>query len=104
MEISIFAKKRRTKDGREFFSYLSTLRKKDGDTIPVSVKFNKEIQPPKPEKCPCNIIVDKDNCNLSSKKYFREETGEVLETHTLWVSQYAAGSEFIDHSMDDFED
>lgn len=104
MEISIFAKRRRTKDGREFFAYLSSLRKKDGDTIPVSVKFNKEIQPPKPESCPCNIIVDKENCNLSSKKFFREETGEILETHTLWVNQYAAGSEFVDHSMDDIED
>ena len=104
MEISIYAKKRQTKDGRTFYVYLSTLRKKDGSEIPCSVKFNKDLTPPKPETCPCNIIVDKEHCNLSSKKFFREETGEILETHTLWVNQYAAGGEFVDHSMDDIED
>ena len=105
MEISIFAKKRQTKDGRTFYTYLSTLTKKDGTEIPCSVKFNQETAPaPKPENCPCNIIVDKENCNLSSKKYFRESTGEILDTHTLWINQYAAGGEWIDHSMDEFED
>lgn len=104
MEISIFAKKRQTAEGRTFYTYLSTLTKKDGTEIPCSVKFNKDIQPPRPEECPCNIIVNKEHCNLSTKKIFRESTGEVLEAHTLWVNQYAAGGEWVDHSMDDIED
>ena len=104
MEISIFAKKRQSKDGRTFYVYLSTLTKKDGSELPCSVKFNKDITPPKPEDCPCNIIVDKEHCNLSHKNILNPETGYVMETHTLWVNQYAAGSEYVDHSMDDFED
>ena len=104
MEISIYAKKRQTRDGRTFYVYLSTLTKKDGTEIPVAVKFNKDLTPPKPESCPCNIILDKEHCNLSKRNFFRQETGEIVESHTLWVNQYAAGSEFVDHSMDDIED
>ena len=33
MEITIFAKKRLTKEGKPFFSFLSTLKKKDGTDL-----------------------------------------------------------------------
>lgn len=104
MELSIFAKRRRTQDGKIFFTYLTTATKKDGTEVPCSVRFTEPAQPPKPENCPCNIIVNKEHCNMSKKKIFREATGEILEVHTLWISQYAGGSEYVDHSMDEFED
>lgn len=104
MEISIFAKKRQTREGRTFYTYLSTLTKKDGSAIPCSVRFQKG-QEPKPELCPCNIIVNKTDCNLSSKKFFREETGEFFDSHTLWVNAYKySETPYEDHSMDDIED
>ena len=39
MELTIFAKKRQSNDGRPFFTYLSTLTRKDGEEIKVQVKF-----------------------------------------------------------------
>ena len=105
MKITVFAKKRQSKDGRTFYTYLSTLTKKDGGEIPCSVRFGKEIQAPKPELCPLNIIAEKSDCNLSKKKYFREETGEFFDSYTLWVNNYTLSEElFVDHSMDDIED
>lgn len=103
MEISIFAKKRQTKDGRTFYVYLSTLHKKDGTDVKCQVKFdNNCCEPPKPDDCPCNILIDKDDCNFSSKTLVIEATGELVERSTLWVKHWAAGGEYVDHSMDDF--
>lgn len=104
MEISIFAKERRSREGRAFHTFFATLTKKDGTEVPVSVKFRKECGEPDAAKCPQNIIVDKEHCNLSRKRFLNESTGELVETNTLWVSQWAGGSEYVDHSMDDFED
>ena len=51
-----------------------------------------------------NIIVDHEHCNISKRHYLNEATGEIVDAHTLWVSQYAAGTEYVDHSMDEYED
>ena len=51
-----------------------------------------------------NVIIDKEHCNVSKRRYLDESTGEILHAYTLWVSQYAAGGEYVDHSMDEFED
>lgn len=104
MEISIFAKNRKIKEGRSFTVYISSLKKKDGTEVPCNVKFNQSCTPPKPEACPCNIIIAKEHCNVSKRRYLNESTGEILDAYTLWVNQYAAGGEYVDHSMDDFED
>lgn len=105
MEISIFAKRRQTKDGRTFYTYLTTLTKKDGTEVRAVAKFNLDrCSAPKPENCPCNIIVDKANCNFNSRRVVNQATGEIIESNTLWIEQYAMGSEWEDHSMDDFED
>ena len=103
MEITIFSKKRSTAEGKTFFSYLSTLTKKDGSQQTVSVKFRDECGHPKPEKCPCNIIVNKEDCNMSTRNFVREDTGETGVSYTMWVSKWAEGSVYVDHSMDDFD-
>ena len=103
MEITIYTKKRRTSEGKSFFSYLSTLTRKDGTKQTVSVKFRDEAGYPKPEKCPMNIKFDKRNANMATKEFTREDTGELATSYTLWVSAWEQGAPFIDHSLDDFE-
>ena len=103
MEITIYAKKRTSSDGKPFFGYLSTLTRKDGTKQTVSVKFREDCGNPKADKCPMNIVVEKVNANMTVKEFTREDTGEVCNSYTLWVSEWEQGSEFVDHSLDDFE-
>ena len=102
MQITIFSKKRQAKDGRTFWSYLSTLTKKDGEKVTVSVKFREECGAPKPENCPCNIVFDKHEGNLSERSFMREDTGEMFTAYTLWLSGWRPGEEYVDHSLDEF--
>jgi hypothetical protein len=103
MEIAIFAKKRTTADGKTFFSYLSTLTRKDGTKQTVSVKFRDEAGNPKPENCPMNIKFEKGSANMATREFIREDTGETGLSYTLWVSRWEPGAPFVDHSLDDFE-
>lgn len=103
MEITIFAKKRTASDGKSFYSYLSTLTRKDKTKQTVSVKFRDEAGNPKPEKCPMNIKFDRGSANVATKDFIREDTGEVATSYTLWVSAWEPGEPFVDHSLDDFE-
>lgn len=104
MEITVFAKKRKTKEGKAFTSYLTKLIKKStGEIITATVKFREECGAPKSETCPCNIIIDKKNANLSSREFEREDTGEMATSYSLWISAWEKGSEYIDKSLDDFE-
>lgn len=104
MEITIFAKKRTTTDGKPFYGYLSKLKRKDGTELAVSVKFREDCGSPKAEKCPMNIIVDKTKANLTSSEYVREDTGEIAISNTLWVSAWTVGAPYIDTSLDEFAD
>lgn len=103
MEIAIFAKKRTTKDGKPFYSFLSTLTRKDGTAQTVTVKFRDECGSPKPEKCPMNIKVEKGNMNLASSTFTREDTGEPATSYKLWVSTWEPGSPWVDTSLDEFD-
>lgn len=103
MEITVYAKKRTTIEGKTFYSYLATLTRKDGVKLTVSVKFRDEAGNPKPEKCPMNIMFNKGDANMSTHEFTREDTGEVGLSHTLWVSRWEEGAPFVDHSLDDFE-
>lgn len=103
MKITVFAKKRTTRDGKPFYGYIATLTRKDGSDITVTVKFRDECGAPKPEKCPMNIHFPKTAANLTTKEYVREDTGELANSHTLWVSAWEQGEAYIDKSLDDFE-
>lgn len=103
MELSVFAKKRNTQEGKIFYSYLTTMTKKDGTELTVSLKFRDECGSPKPDNCPLNIIVEKSDANLVSKDFTREETGETGKLYTLWISKWVEGAPYVDHSLDDFE-
>ena len=103
MEITIYAKKRTTAEGKTFYSYLSTLTRKDGGKQTVSVKFRDDAGNPKPEHCPMNIKFEKGWANMSTSEFTREDTGEIGTSFTLWVSRWEQGTPFVDHSLDDYE-
>ena len=103
MEITIYAKKRNTADGKTFYSYLSTLNRKDGTKQTVSVKFREGCGNPKPELCPMNIKFDRCLANMTTKEFIREDTGVMGTSYTLWIPAWELGSPFVDHSLDEFE-
>lgn len=103
MQIAVFAKRRTTEEGKTFYSYLSTLTKKDGTKQTVAVKFRDEAGNPKPERCPMNVIIDKSNANLATREYVNEDTGEVCTSYTLWVSAWTEGAPYVDASLDDYD-
>ena len=104
MNITIFAKKRNTKDGKKFYSYLTTLTKKDGTELTTAVKFHESCGNPRPEECPLNVIIEKTDANLSSKKFTNPETGEVFDSFTLWVKNWVRDEKtWVDESLNDFE-
>ena len=65
MQITVFAKRRQTKEGKTFFNYLATLTSIYDEEIPCQVKFREGAGQPKPELCPMNIIFDKKDANFT---------------------------------------
>ena len=102
MEITVFAKTRKTPENRTFRTYLTRLHKKDtGEEVTVGVRFAEGI--PLPSIFPCNLILDKKNANLSQRRYTTED-GEVRFSQTLWIKEYQLSDvPFVDHSLDDYE-
>lgn len=103
MIITVFAKRRQTNEGKIFYNYLTTLKNRNGESVPAQVKFRDSAGQPRPEDCPCNIIVEKTDANLSSREYTDENTAEVRVARTLWVTRWDNGPEYVDHSLDDFD-
>ena len=104
MKVTVFAKKRKTHDGRSFISYIGKLAKKDGSELTASIKFREDCGSPKAEDCPMIIEFTKDNANLSTRNYTDAQTGETKISYELWVSDWFASSEvYVDHSLDEFE-
>lgn len=102
MEITIYAKKRQTRDGKKsFYSYLTTLKKKDGSPCTCSVKFAIPAENPDPLACPMNICIRKEDCNMVVEPYTNKD-GETKDSFRLWIKNYTPGSAYVDHSMDEF--
>lgn len=100
-EITIFAKQRKTTEGRAFYAYVATLPRKDGTNQTVGVKFRGDHQP-RPESCPCIINVNKTDMNLSTRD-ITLKNGDPGKSYTLWVSAWTPGRPYVDHSLDDFD-
>lgn len=102
MELTVFAKKRTTTEGKRFYTYLTQLtRKEDGERVSVQVKFPEGLAP-KADDCPLNITVDKDKANLATKKV-GTDNGEIT-SRTLWIKEYMISENpFEDTSLDDYE-
>lgn len=113
MKLNVFPKKGKSQDGREFPIFLSTLYKKDGTELKVSIKFRQDAPQLDAKKCPCVIDVDKKTASLAVKPIFDqstgdpvvdEKTGDVKYSKTLWVSSWEYIGPYEDHSLDEFED
>lgn len=102
MELTIFAKKKTTDEGKKFYVFLTTLKKKDGSEQRATVKFTGDSDTLKGDKCPCNIIVEKQDANLSERTYTDNE-GNEKKAFTLWVSKYREGEPYVDTSLDDYD-
>lgn len=103
MEITIYAKKRQTADGKSFYSFLSRLTKKDGEVITVTVKFRESCGIPDGKSCPMNIRFDRKDANYTVKAVELAD-GSPAESRILWISDWEEGSPYVDNSMDEFED
>ena len=103
MKITVFAKKKQTAEGKNFYTYLTTLHKKDGSELVAQVRFTEEAGSPDPKNCPMNIEFNKAAGNISKREYAREDTGEIMTAHTLWIKAWKEGEPYVDTSLDDFE-
>ena len=105
MQITVFGKKKTSKDGKQFMSYFGTLTKKDGSTIQCSIKFREECGAPK--QVPINIVLSKNDCNFREKEVKYTDDNGVEQNaidRTLWVQAWVEGEPYVDTSMDDFID
>lgn len=102
MFLTIFAKKRTSKENKSFYTYLTQLKKKDSDeSVTVQVKFPDEFKP-NPLECPMNIEVEKKNANLQEKKV-TIDNGEIV-SRTLWVKEYnVSENPYEDSSLDEYD-
>lgn len=102
MQITVFAKKRTTKEGKVFYNYLTNLTNKTtGAVDTASVKFRESAGQPKPENCPCNIVVEREDVNLATTDIMLDD-GRTITSRTLWVTAWKPGDKYVDHSMDDY--
>ena len=102
MEITIYTKKKTTREGRPYHVFLSTLPRKDGTEVIVEVKFRRDVQPPKPEDCPMNIEIDRAVASVSKRPYTAKD-GTQAVAYTMWVGEWTRGSEYVDTSLDEFD-
>lgn len=99
MEITIFPKSRKTKDGRNLTA--------TGIISPVLLEVMRDTYAVKfrdgavPRDMPCNIIIERGEGSLSSRK-FVDSVGVERESYTLWVYKWTPGLPYEDHSLDDF--
>lgn len=109
MELTIYAsKKSYEKDGqtKNFYVYSTKIKNKTTEEEEFfNVKFREECGNPPGSKCPLNIIVEKDDVNITKKtrKYTTKDGVEKeIEEKTIWVSAWKEGEPFVDHSTDDY--
>lgn len=103
MQITVFAKRGQTKEGKVFFRYLATLVNRNGDKRPVQVKFRDAAGAPRPESCPMNIVFEKTDANMQEREYTVPESGEIRTSFTLWVTRWSEGAPYVDTSLDDYD-
>lgn len=102
MFLTIFAKKRTSKENKSFYTYLTQLKKKDCDeNVTVQVKFPDDFKP-NPLECPMNIEVEKKHANLQEKKV-NTDGGEII-SRTLWVKEYKVSENpYEDSTLDEYD-
>ena len=109
MELTVFGTR---PDGCNFDVFSTHLKRKDGASIYVRVKFKQDCGQPSLKDCPCNIVVERSAMNLSekpaqdkqTKEFITDKNGEVVINRTLWISDWKKSkTPYVDHSLDDYE-
>ena len=104
MKTTVFAKRIKTKDGKSFIEFVTSLERKDGTKQYMRTMYsgkdrNKEFNA---DECPMIIEFDRSNANVSTKTYV-SKTGEKRENYTLWIKDYNRTNEtYVDRTLDDF--
>lgn len=104
MKTTVFAKKVKTNDGKSFFTFVTSLKKKDGTKQYMKVMYSGDDKNKKfdSEDCPVVIEFDRDKANISTTTYTTKD-GEERKSYTLWLKDYTVSEEkYVDHSLDDF--
>lgn len=102
MELTVFAKKKTTRDGKPFTTYVSKLHRREGGDVYVEVRFKRDC--PLPPSFPCVIEVPRDYASMSERNVTRED-GTVFTSRRLYVGAWnSTGKTYVDHSLDEFED
>ena len=104
MKTIVFAKKVKTNDVKSFFTFVTSLEKKDGSKQYMNVMYSGDDKNKKfdSEDCPLVIEFDKANANISTTTYTSKD-GEERKRYTLWLKDYTVSEEkYVDHSLDDF--
>lgn len=99
--LAIFAKHVRTADN-DFFSYLTTMKKKDGTEVTMQVKFRKKCGAPDGDICPRMICVNTKDMNYNKDEWDTDD-GKHIVANTLWISNWTDAGEYNDTSLDDFD-
>ena len=95
--ITIYAKNKKTTDGKLFKIYLTTVTM-HGNPVRVRVKFTESA----PKSFPVNIEVNRETANLQEIRYTKD--GQERKTFTLWVTQWELSTEeYRNHSLDNVE-
>lgn len=102
MELTIFCKTMKKKDGGTYPRYISRLSKKNGEEVSFAVKFEQEAGQPKPENCPCIINVEKEDASYSEKKKTRDNGSTVIQREMYIKKWSKLDKEWVDNSMDAF--
>ena len=104
MKTTVFAKKVKTNDGKSFFTFVTSLDKKDGSKQYMNVMYSGDDKNKKfdSEDCPVVIEFDKNRANVSCKSGTTKD-GKEWKHYTLWLKDYTVSEEkYVDHSLDDF--
>lgn len=103
MKITVFAKTHHSQDGKQFTAFIGRMPKKDGTEVSMNVKTSKTAGNLDADKTPYIIEFNKEDANLSSRKY-TDKDGVERTSYTLWLKKFKESSEkFVDHSLDDFD-
>lgn len=98
METTVFAKKRNTKDGKTFETYICKLtRKTTGEVVNAKVVFQKT----KPDHYPINIVFERLSASMSAKNYKKDDETKI--SYTLFLNDWKEGEPWVDRSLEDFE-
>lgn len=102
MKITVFAKTAHTQDGKPFVRFIGRLPKKDGTEVSMVVRTSQKAGNIDADKTPYIIEFNKEDANLSSRKY-TDKDGNERVSYTLWLKKFTESSEkYVDHSLDDF--